>query len=397
MKIVLLTNWFSHRMGYIENCLPPALARLGHEVHVVSSTAQVYYYEPHYSTAYEPWLGPGIVPPGIEQLDGFHLHRIPFGELGRKIYLRGLGSTLRAIGPDVVQTFDPFSFITFQAAALKPLLRYHLFTANHTVASVFPMLRERSGDPLYRATFFLTRTIPGRLVSLVTSRCYPATIDAEDIAHRYYGIPSAKMRLLCLGVDTGTFRPVDGETAPGREVKRRQLGVREGEILCIYTGRFTTGKNPLCLAKAIGRLRAEGAPFRGLFLGNGEQATAIAATDGCAVHGFVPHPTLPDWYRAAEIGVWPREESTSMLDAAACGLPIVISDRVQAVERVQGNGLVYEENDIESLCVALRRLEDPALRRQLGEAGTRKIRERFSWDRLAQDRVADYESFVGTA
>ena len=61
MKIVILSSWFSERMGYIENCLPKALALLGHEVHVVSSTAQVYFNSPDYKEVYEPFLGKIIV------------------------------------------------------------------------------------------------------------------------------------------------------------------------------------------------------------------------------------------------------------------------------------------------------------------------------------------------
>ena len=43
MKIVIVADWFSENMGYAENCLPKALAELGHDIHVVTSTAQVYF------------------------------------------------------------------------------------------------------------------------------------------------------------------------------------------------------------------------------------------------------------------------------------------------------------------------------------------------------------------
>lgn len=394
MKIVLLTNWFSDGMGYIENCLPKAMARLGHEVHVVSSTAQVYYCEPHYRTVYEPHLGAGIREPGTTQLNGFTLHLIPFGEFRKKIYLRELKRTLEEIRPDVVQTFDALSFITLQASCYKLVFGYELFTANHIVASVFPLLREKADDSGFRIAFFLTRTLPGRIVSWVTSRCYPATIDAQDIAVKYYGIPRRKTKLLCLGVDTEFFHPAADATGAERSEARRRLDLREHDIVCIYTGRFTGGKNPLCLARAIDRLSKEGRPFRGLFMGDGPQAGEIAALAGCTVHPFVPHQELPAYYRLSDIGVWPREESTSMLDAAACGLPIVISDQVQAMERVEGNGLVYRENDVASLREALLKLEDAAARRRLGEAGMRKMSEQFSWTKLAKERLEDYRSFV---
>ena len=52
MRITIVTPWFSEKMGYAENCLAKALATLWHEVHVVTSTAQVYFDAPYYRTVY---------------------------------------------------------------------------------------------------------------------------------------------------------------------------------------------------------------------------------------------------------------------------------------------------------------------------------------------------------
>jgi hypothetical protein len=49
MKIVFVTAWYSEGMGYLENCLPKAIAKLGHEVHIITSTAQVYYNHEYYA------------------------------------------------------------------------------------------------------------------------------------------------------------------------------------------------------------------------------------------------------------------------------------------------------------------------------------------------------------
>ena len=54
MKIILVTDWFSEKMGYSENCLAEALGILGHEVHVVTSTANVYCDSPDYDNVYRP-------------------------------------------------------------------------------------------------------------------------------------------------------------------------------------------------------------------------------------------------------------------------------------------------------------------------------------------------------
>jgi glycosyltransferase involved in cell wall biosynthesis len=153
------------------------------------------------------------------------------------------------------------------------------------------------------------------------------------------------------------------------------------------------GKDPLMLARAIDRLAKDGKPFRGLFVGDGPEdyLGILKQHQGCVFVPFVPVDALPSYYQAADIGVWPKQESTSQLDAAACGLPLVLSSRVKVVERVDGNGLLYEENNLEDMIAKLLQLSCPDIRRRMGEAGVKNMREKFSWQKIAQEYVQDFE------
>ncbi len=175
---------------------------------------------------------------------------------------------------------------------------------------------------------------------------------------------------------------------------RQRLGFSEPDIVCIYTGRLGEDKNPLLLAKAVAQLVAAGEPFRGLFVGNGVQAQAIQSCSGCVTHPFVPVRELGNLYRAADIGVWPTQESTSMLDAAACGLPIVANDTMTAPERLEGNGLAYKLNDVRDLVRALREIRDQEIRGRLGSYGVQKMARDFSWESVARRRLQDYEAVL---
>src|SRR5687768_1444482 len=104
MKIVLVSNWYSENMGYSENILPKALAHLGHEVHLITTTAQIYYNSKFYDQTYGVYLGPPIVEKGSKQIDGYFLHRLPF-KAGREIQIQGLVEKIMEIKPQIVQTF----------------------------------------------------------------------------------------------------------------------------------------------------------------------------------------------------------------------------------------------------------------------------------------------------
>ena len=79
-----------------------------------------------------------------------------------------------------------------------------------------------------------------------------------------------------------------------------------------------------------------------------------------------------------------------MLDAAACGKPIVVNDTVQATERFEGNGIAYKLNDLEDLVAKLATLRSAETRLSLGRYGAEKIAGTFSWRAIASRRLRDY-------
>ena len=397
MRIVIISDWFSERMGYAENCLPKALAALGHDVHLITSDAQVYFNSPEYGATYEPFIGPPTVPTGVKILDGYTLHRLPHRYWRGRLRIGGLYGQLRMLRPDAVQGFEVGNLSTLEAALAQPRLHYKLFLESHVHASVFGAdwravaRRVRLRRAVYRHTV-------GAFISGRAEKCYPISEDAAEIAVGLYGIAQSKVEVCSLGTDTNLFRPPETpqETASRLEL-RAQLGYRDEDVVCIYTGRFSPSKGPQVLADAIARLATSGKPFKGLFVGGGTAAEVAALNDsaGCRVVPFMPARDLPPYYWAADIGVWPRQESTSQLDAAAVGLPIILSDRVTVMERVTGNGLTYREGDPADLAEGIESLASAADRRQLGTAGSQKMRARYSWLQIAEKRAADYARSLG--
>jgi glycosyltransferase involved in cell wall biosynthesis len=397
VRVAILSYTYPRGMGYIGNMLPRHLARLGVEVHYLTMDLPHYFQNTDRIDSYGGFQGMDVVAPGsVEAVDGFTLHGLPHRRALGQMRYSGLGAKLAAIRPDVVQSFLAIGWPALQAAWLQRRLGFKLFTANHTTASVFPLAQDPGRAwSLARVRNFATRFAPGRAVSRRTVRCYAATVDCADVAVRFFGVEPQKVAIMPLGVDTDLFRPrSSGADAAERATARAELGVADGETVMIYTGQFTAAKNPLLLARAVECLRQVGHGARALFIGNGPQAEQLRAVPGSIVKGFMPNAALPRYYRAADVGVWPTQESTSMLDAAACGLPIVVNDTLQAVERIDGNGITYRLNDLTDLIGVLTRLLDPGLRAELGGRGATRMVRQFSWHDLVARRLADYETAV---
>ncbi len=396
MRVVLINETHTPKMGYLGTLLPKYLARLGLDVHVLATDLPAYHNLAEYKAGVPSFLEEQALPEGtVYAVDGYKVHVLGHKRVLGYVFMSGMYRKLNDIRPDVVYSILSIGWIPLQAALAKPWRRFKFFTGSHTTALLFPLARAVSPSVALRLKVLITRWIPGRLVSLFSQACYCPTEDCGEVAWRFFGVQRRKIRTVHLGVDPEFFYPIRSvEDLERRRQLRLELGFTNSDIVCLYTGKMVDMKNPVLLARAIQVLRSEGRPFKGLFIGDGAQRALVAEFPHCAALGFMPFSALGDYYRAADIAVWLTNESTSMLDAAASGIPIVVSDRIYQ-EHVSGNGLTYRMNDLTSLCDVLRGLDDEDRRRMLGTAGARKMHERFTWEAAARIRVEDFNKALG--
>src|SRR5439155_8113458 len=277
-RIAIVSAFYSEGMGYSENCLPKSLVGLGHDVHVVASTYNVYGNEPLYDETYRDFLGPRELAPGATMVDGYQVHRLAANLVSGYVSMKGLLAKIGELAPHIVHSIEIASLQTFALAMKKPFARYKLFCETHQTMSVLkPYMKQAKGAWFKKAAYRMTRTLPTYLASLAVELCYAVTPDCGEVAARFYGVPRSKLKLLSLGTDTDVFHPA--ESAPDQAARgalRTSLGFGDQDIVCVYTGRFSNAKNPLVLAKAIDALFDTKPTFKGLFIGDGSQKCETA-------------------------------------------------------------------------------------------------------------------------
>ena len=119
------------------------------------------------------------------------------------------------------------------------------------------------------------------------------------------------------GVDLGLFKPGD------RSKARSELGIIGDRFVIAFVGHFEEQKGLTCLLDAVQGLEQVAL----LLVGQG----SIKVKDGGSVafKGRLPHARIPLALAAADIFVLPTRVEGScnaVIEAIACGLPIVTSD-----------------------------------------------------------------------
>jgi glycosyltransferase involved in cell wall biosynthesis len=84
-----------------------------------------------------------------------------------------------------------------------------------------------------------------------------------------------------------------------------------------------------------------------------------------------------------------------ILEAMACGTPVITSNRGAMAEVAGGAALLVDPEDLESLTAGLERITgDGELRASLASAGLRRAGQ-FSWAAAARSTVAVYRAALG--
>jgi len=207
----------------------------------------------------------------------------------------------------------------------------------------------------------------------------------------HYPIPEERVFVTPNAVDHSRFRRLS--TAPTG--LRERYGLTRPFVLSV--GRLEPRKNLERLIKALGQVDHDitlavvgAADFRHESI---LEAARDAREGSVQLLGPVDDDDLPGLYNLAEALAYPSlVEGFGMpvLEAMACGTPVLTSRR-GALPEVGGDAVVYvEPEDEESIASGLTRLlEDSSLRERLRRQGLARAQE-FSWDDTALRTLAAY-------
>jgi glycosyltransferase involved in cell wall biosynthesis len=233
-----------------------------------------------------------------------------------------------------------------------------------------------------------------RLLKLRRSAVLVQNAD-DHAALTALGVPGERIHLIAgsgVDVDVLTALPEPG-----------------GPITAAFVGRLLDSKGLRTLIAAHDLLAGRGCAIRLLIAGDPDppnpdsipiaELAAWKQRPGIELLGRVAD--IREVWAAAHIAVLPsRREGLpkSLLEAAACGRPIVATDvpGCRAIARAGVNALLCPADDVTALAAAIERLaQDSELRARFGAAGRRLAEDEFSSRRIGRETVALYDRLLG--
>lgn len=217
--------------------------------------------------------------------------------------------------------------------------------------------------------------------------------NSIDDIHTDMGVSIDRMRLVPVGVDPELFKPLDHVTRrPGRLITTASADVAL--------------KGLSYLLEAMAKLRTE-RDVTLTIIGKPRPGHSMDLIDS---YGLAPHiefvsgvsdERIVELYAEAEMAVVPslyEGFSLPAIEAMCTGTPLVATDGGALPEVTGADGdtvLQCPAGNKDALAAAIARgLDDAELRSRIGEAGRRRVLERWTWKKCAEQTVEQYREVL---
>lgn len=333
------------------------------------------------------------------------VHTVPLGQYAWRLSV--LASQLANIPYRPIERILRTSSASFTIRSSQATIYHSIYHATEhllphltvpTVLTVHDLIFERYPAHHTRRNMLYLRAAMPRFVRAATAVIAVSAHTKRDLVE-LYGADPTKIYVIHEGIDP-TFAP-----AAASEVARVSLRYSAGRPYVLMVGTLEPRKNHAAALTALARLKAAGFPHR-LVVAGGKgwlfepirrQVEALGLAGDVNFAGYVPAADLPALYSGAACVLAPslyEGFGFPVLEAMACGAPVVCSNVSSLPEVAGGAALLAPPVDDAALADAVRLvLTQPALAAALRAQGLVQARS-FSWERTAAQTAEMYRTLA---
>jgi glycosyltransferase involved in cell wall biosynthesis len=313
-------------------------------------------------------------------------------------YSRKLRKVLkeRAIQSDVIHSHGLWMYMDYLSSRTASSFgRPHVISAH---GSFEPWALARSAWKKNLVRFlFADRSL--ERAACLHALCRP---EAENIRALGYKSPIA---VIPNGID-----PADFMELPPKGTLAEKFPQLEGCKLILFLSRIHPKKGLLHLAAAWGTLAERFPEWHLVVAGPDEVGHRTEIEKALAAHGVAHRTTLTGMVTgrcklavlaSADVFVLPSFSegfSMAVLEAMACGLPVLLTPGCNFPEAVAAGAALEIEPDVQSTAAGLQQLMEMTnhQRQEMGERGRELVNSRYTWSRVARKMIELYKWCLGS-
>lgn len=296
---------------------------------------------------------------------------------------------------DIIHSVTPKAGLLAQLAASisRVPVRIHIFTGQVWVTKKNPI------QFLFKSLDYLVALLATDI--LIDSSSQRNFLLSERV------ISASKSQVLnkgsISGVNTKKFYP----NRKARSLIRHELSIPEDAFVLLFLGRLNTDKGILDLALAYARIASQNPNLWLLIVGPDEESLTPPIREICAESMsnvvFVDYTSSPEsYFNAADLFCLPSYREgfgTSVIEAAACGIPSVASRIYGLTDAVVDGetGLLHTVTDISDLVGCIESLiNDRELYKKMADAAFIRAKTDFDQKLLSESLFNFYQRTLGS-
>jgi glycosyltransferase involved in cell wall biosynthesis len=280
--------------------------------------------------------------------------------------------------------------VLFMPIQQLPIFRPH---RTKTVAVIHDLAFHEFKEQFRYKDWLLLHTFSAQVANEADAIIAVSEATKQDI-EKYYG-RTHSVHVVHHGIDHGRFKVFSEEekNAGLKKLQEKYPEIKKPYIL--FVGQIQPRKNIVRLVEAFEALHKKGSVLQLVIAGghgwnNAEIYKRIAESPerkNIILPGAVPDELLPTIYANAEVFVLPSLQEgfgIPLIEAAACGTPIVTSDRSSMKEIAEDFGVLIDPEDSHSLTNGI---HEAFNKREKYSKKSINMAKKYSWDVTAQQTL----------
>lgn len=352
LKVAVVSAHYMPEVGYQEVHLAKAYARLGHTVKVFTSAAAVNLGGSLGISKYNEGIS-------IDEKYGYEILRLPAFSYKSKAYSTKLKEEVLNFTPDLIVILGvakgfPFPLLNKEVASKSKLVSLYgdakEYFERNTFSEKVKALKYDIGFKLFKEPFYkkAVKYCHKIILNIPESDLYFQSFLGPNALKEY----ERKKVLLTLGFDPDEYF----YTNETRINKRKELGVKDNEVVLITSTRINKRKRLESIIDNINTLNKSGLKVKYILVGFLDDAyerelkayiNSLEFRDNFICFPFLTAAQIRELYCAADAGVW-LKAAISIQEAMGTGLPVILEDKpsVNHLVKNEHNGWYFKQGHL---------------------------------------------------